>query len=58
MNSNLKISSSLSEYLPAEFKKAEKLADQCLNKIVLLQEQLSKEEKKLMRLLRESTAKI
>lgn len=57
MNNELQISTSLGKHLPVKFKKVDRLADQCLSKIVLLQAQLSKEEKKLMQLLRQHGTK-
>ncbi|HXH55600.1 MAG TPA: hypothetical protein VNK03_07665 [Gammaproteobacteria bacterium] len=58
MNNELEIMSFLEKYFPVKHKESEKLADQYLSKIVLLQEQLRNEEKKLTQLLQKHGAKI
>jgi len=58
MSSELQISHFLEKHLPVKLKEPQRIADQHLNKIVRLQEQLVKEEKKLTQLLRKHGAKI
>lgn len=52
MNNTSKISSQKMYLSPANFKKQQKLVDQYLTRITILQSQLEEEHEKLMQLLR------
>jgi len=54
----LKIRVLSTEKNPINFKEQQKLANQCLNKITMLQKQLNMEEEKLMQLLKNSATAI
>lgn len=58
MISKLQMSLSLGKNHPVMLKEPQKLADKYLSRIVLLQEQLSKEEEKLTQLLQKHGTKI